>query len=166
MKHFNGESMIEVAVENYYKEISKDKGNELFSKLVEDGYNFFTGIPCSYLKSFLNELENEKQIIRGTIYKSILEPLDIKHIKPFNESQAVGIAAGAYLAGYKPVVYCQNSAIGYIMNPITSLLIPNKIDVLFIISERKDPPYEHKIMGEKGRDIMKLIGWEKVIWIV
>jgi phosphonopyruvate decarboxylase len=151
MKHFNGESMVEVRIEEFHKEICKSEGNLLLRELVEDGYNFFTGIPCSYLKSFLEELECQKDVI---------------HIKPFNESQAVGIATGAYLAGYKPVVYCQNSAIGYIINPITSLLIPNKIDVLFIISERKDPPYEHKIMGEKGRDIMKLIGWEKVIWVV
>ena len=80
-----------------------------FQTLIKDGYNFFTGVPDSGLKPFINEI-----IESG-----------VKHIIATNEGQAIGIAVGAELAGKKSCVYLQNSGLGNIINPITSILTIN-----------------------------------------
>ena len=73
-------------------------------QLLDDGYEFFTGVPDSGLKPFINE-------ILGS---------GVEHITATNEGQAIGIAVGAELAGKKSCVYLQNSGLGNIINPITS----------------------------------------------
>jgi phosphonopyruvate decarboxylase len=44
-----------------------------------------------------------------------------------SEGEAIAIAAGAWLAGRKTVVMCQNSGLGNCVNPITSLNYPFRI---------------------------------------
>ena len=90
----------------------------LFNQLKDDGYNFFTGVPDSALKPFQN---------------SILES-NFEHVIATNEGQAVGIAFGAEIAGKKSCVYLQNSGLGNIINPITSLCMPFKVEPLLIIA--------------------------------
>ena len=62
-------------------------------QLLDDGYEFFTGVPDSGLKSFIDEITES----------------DVQHITATNEGQAIGIAVGAELAGKKSCVYLQNS---------------------------------------------------------
>jgi phosphonopyruvate decarboxylase len=84
---------------------------DMFDDLVEQGYNFFTGVPDSGLKKFQNK---------------IIES-DFVHIPAVHESQAVAIAFGASLSGFKPCVYLQNSGLGNIINPLTSLCLPSNV---------------------------------------
>ena len=121
---------------------------KLFEKLVNDGYNFFTGVPDSGLKPFIN---------------NIIES-DFKHIIATNEGQAVGIAVGAELSGMKSCVYLQNSGLGNIINPITSLCIPHDVNPLLVIGHRHTLP-QHKVMGEVDEKIIKLINYKPYIII-
>ena len=114
----------------------------LFDQLKNDGYNFFTGVPDSALKPFQN---------------SILES-NFEHVIATNEGQAVGIAFGAEIAGKKSCVYLQNSGLGNIINPITSLCIPFKVEPLLIIGHRHTLE-QHKIMGETDEQLLQLIGY-------
>ncbi len=75
---------------------------DLLDKLSSEGYNFFTGVPDSGLRPFIDKL------VAG----------GIKHIIATNEGQAIGIAAGAELCGRKSCVYLQNSGLGNIINPL------------------------------------------------
>ena len=117
-----------------------------FQTLIKDGYNFFTGVPDSGLKPFINEI-----IESG-----------VKHVTATNEGQALGIAVGAELAGKKSCVYLQNSGLGNIINPATSLCIPHDIMPLLVIGHRHTLP-QHKIMGEVDDDLLKLIGYANYI---
>jgi len=119
---------------------------ELFPSLVKDGYNFFTGVPDSALKGFQDDIINSS----------------MDHIIATNEGQAIGIAAGAELSGRLSCVYLQNSGLGNIINPLTSLCIPHDIRPLLIIGHRHTLP-QHKIMGETDEDILKLIGYNNYI---
>ena len=83
--------------------------------LLEQGYDFFTGVPDSGLKPLIDE---------------ILLDSHIKHVTATNEGQAIGIAVGAELTGKKTCVYLQNSGLGNIINPITSLCIPHNVKPL------------------------------------
>ena len=117
-----------------------------FKSLLDEGYNFFTGVPDSGLKYFIND---------------IIES-DVKHIVATNEGQAIGIAVGAELVGKKSCVYLQNSGLGNIINPLTSLCIPHDICPLLVIGHRHTLP-QHKIMGEVDDDLLKLIGYANYI---
>jgi phosphonopyruvate decarboxylase len=117
-----------------------------FKSLLDDGYNFFTGVPDSGLKYFIND---------------IIES-DVKHIVATNEGQAIGIAVGAELVGKKSCVYLQNSGLGNIINPLTSLCMPHDICPLLVIGHRHTLP-QHKIMGEVDDDLLKLIGYANYI---
>ena len=118
----------------------------LFDQLKNNGYNFFTGVPDSALKPFQN---------------SILES-DFEHIIATNEGQAIGIAFGAEMAGKKSCVYLQNSGLGNIINPITSLCMPFKIEPLLVIGHRHTLE-QHKVMGETDEQLLQLIGYTNYI---
>lgn len=106
--------------------------------LKQHGYNFFTGVACSYLTELINLLEADP---------------DITYIAATNEGDAIATAAGAYLARQKPVVFMQNSGLGNAVNPITSLLSTFDIPLLMLITHRGDPEQsadqpQHQLMGQ------------------
>ena len=70
------------------RRVTTDSG--LLSQLVGEGYDFFTGVPDSGLRAFIADVGS-------------LPPE--QHVGATWEAEAVGIAAGAFLAGRKPCVY-------------------------------------------------------------
>ena len=122
--------------------------DDLFDNLVKEGYDFFVGVPDSALKKFQNDVINS----------------GLPHIIATHESQAVAIAFGATLTGKRACVYLQNSGLGNIINPLTSLCIPFGIEPLLVIGHRHTLP-QHKIMGEIDKDLMKLLSYENYLII-
>lgn len=120
--------------------------HNLFEKLIKEGYEFFTGVPDSGLKPFINDILNS----------------GVKHVTATNEGQAIGIAVGAELAGKKSCVYLQNSGLGNVINPITSLCIPHDVRPLLVIGHRHTLP-QHKVMGEIDIKLLDLIDYSPYI---
>lgn len=103
----------------------------------ERGYSFYTGVPCSFLTPLINRV--------------ISDPA-LAYVGAASEGEAVAVAAGAWLAGRRTVVMCQNSGLGNTVNPLTSLNHPFRIPTLLIVTWRgqpglKDEP-QHELMGE------------------
>lgn len=101
------------------------------------GFDFYTGVPCSFLTPLINRVISDRRL---------------DYIGAASEGEAVGIAAGAWLAGRRAVVMCQNSGLGNTVNPFTSLNYPFRIPTLLIVTWRgqpglKDEP-QHALMGE------------------
>ncbi len=117
---------------------------ELYRDYKAQGYEFIVGVPCSYLKGFLVELEKDA---------------GMPFIPATREDVALSIAAGAYMAGRKPLVYLQSSGLGHLVNPITSLLKPYDISIHLLISLRRHP-FEHFEMYRITRDLMKLLAYD------
>ena len=114
---------------------------KLFTALNDIGLNFYTGVPDSLLNDFCLHLVNNVP--------------DCQHIMAANEGNAIGIAAGYYMAtGKIPVVYMQNSGIGNATNPLLSLTHPcvYSIPLILLIGWRGDPAIkdhaQHKKQGE------------------
>lgn len=114
-------------------------------------YTFYTGVPCSFLKPLINY---------------VIQSPDVDYVTSTSEGEAVGIAAGAYLAGRKAVVMCQNSGLGNTINPLTSLCFPFRIPILLIVTLRgepglKDEP-QHELMGQITGELLETlhIQWE------
>ena len=111
------------------------------------GFDFYAGVPCSFLTPLLNRV--------------ISDP-SLSYIGATSEGEAIGIAAGAWLAGRSPVVMCQNSGLGNMVNPLTSLNWPFRIPVLLIVTWRgqpgvKDEP-QHARMGRIMHELLTLMG--------
>lgn len=111
--------------------------------LLQSGFNFFTGVPCSLVKSLIATLEERGGYIPET-----------------REDAAVGLAAGAYMAGKLPVVIMQNSGLGVSLNALASLSLMYHFPCLLLITWRgyqgKDAP-EHLIMGDISPKLLETL---------
>ena len=122
------------------------KTKDFCTMLKEQGFDFFTGVPCSILKGVINYLSEDP---------------DVPYVPATREDEALGIATGAYLAGKKPVVLMQNSGLGNSIGTLASLVLLYEIPLLLLISWRgyqgKDAP-EHLIMGKATVKLLEDIG--------
>ena len=57
-------------------------------------------------------------------------------LSPAREEEAVGIVAGAYMAGQRGIVLMQTSGFATLPNVIASMAVPYQIPLLMMISER------------------------------
>ena len=107
------------------------------------GFDFFTGVPCSLVKGVIATLEERGDYIAET-----------------REDAAIGLAAGAYMAGKQPVVIMQNSGLGVCLNALSSLSLIYTLPCLLLITWRgyqgKDAP-EHVIMGKILPDLLSTL---------
>lgn len=125
--------------------------DEFFKLLEKKKINFFTGVPDSVLKFFLEKVSQLKKE---------------NHIETFNEGSAVSLAIGYNLATKKiPCVYLQNSGLGNAINPLVSIAHPKiySIPLLLLIGWRGSPfinadEPQHNVKGKITRDILKLLG--------
>jgi phosphonopyruvate decarboxylase len=130
------------------KNIDKQYLNLFIDNIIQKKYNFFTGVPDSSLKELTK----------------IINQLSLPNIIATHESQAMGIAVGAEIAGKKSCVYLQNSGLGNLINPISSLCHPFEIFPLLIIGHRHTL-WQHKIMGEIDKNILNLIKYPNYVII-
>lgn len=111
------------------------------------GFDFYSGVPCSFLKSLINYAINECDYVMAA-----------------NEGDAVAIASGAKLGGKKSVVLMQNSGLTNATSPLTSLNYTFKLPVLGFVSLRgepglKDEP-QHELMGQITEKMLSLMNVE------
>uniref|UniRef100_UPI004048BD12 phosphonopyruvate decarboxylase n=1 Tax=Polynucleobacter sp. TaxID=2029855 RepID=UPI004048BD12 len=96
--------------------------------LEREGLDFYVGVPDSLLKNFCAYVEDNCD--------------QRHHIIAANEGNAIGIAAGYYMAvGKYAAVYLQNSGLGNAINPLVSIADKEvySIPMLLIIGWRGEP---------------------------
>lgn len=108
----------------------------LVRALLDTGHGPFTGVPCSFLGPVISFLEDKHPDLYSIVG---------------NEGEAVAFAAGARLAGRRPVVIMQNSGLGNAVNPLATLCHTLRLPVLLFVTWRGEPgrPDEpqHELMG-------------------
>jgi phosphonopyruvate decarboxylase len=117
-----------------------------FAALLEaQGYDFFTGVPCSMISSLIATLEAHPRL---------------PYVPAVREDVAVGLAAGAWLAGRRPMVLMQNSGLGTSLNALVSLSLMYRLPALLLVTWRghggRDAP-EHLLMGEISPSLLEMI---------
>ncbi|MEH7124729.1 phosphonopyruvate decarboxylase [Bacillus sp. JJ1773] len=123
--------------------------NKFGNELKRLGFDFYSGVPCSFLKSLINYSINE-----------------CEYIAAVNEGDAIAIASGAFLGGRKPVVLMQNSGLTNCISPLTSLNYPFQIPILGFVSLRGEPGLadepQHELMGQITTQLLELmqIKWQ------
>ena len=115
--------------------------------------DFFTGVPDSQLSSFADYVEK-----------------NCDNIIAANEGNALAIASGYNLStGNYPLVYLQNSGLGNIVNPVTSLTHSEvySIPVVYLIGWRGQPGVhdepQHIKQGAITLDLLDLLDIEHTV---
>ena len=113
------------------------------------GIGFYAGVPCSFLTPLIN--------------RTLSDP-SCRYVGAASEGEAVAIAAGAWLAGRRTAVMCQNSGLGNAVNPLTSLNTPFRIPTLLIVTWRGQPGLadepQHALMGRITQRLLEVMELE------
>ena len=121
-------------------------GSAFAGLLHEHGFAFAAGVPCSLIESLISTLEHDGRL---------------PYVPAVREDVAVGLAAGAWLAGKRPVILMQNSGLGTSMNALASMALMYGIPMLLVVTWRghqgKDAP-EHLLTGEITPRHLTLMG--------
>ena len=129
---------------------------ETYEALVGSGIDMFTGVPDSLLKNIC-------------AYITDTTPHE-RHIIAANEGNAVGIAAGHYLATGKPaLVYMQNSGLGNTVNPLLSLADEKvySIPMVLMIGWRGEPGvHDEPQHAKQGEVTLALLDAMQIPYII
>lgn len=128
------------------------KAEKFIEQIKELGIDTFAGVPDSTLS----------ELCQAVITCEAEGKLE--HHVPANEGAAIGIATGTFLATGKPAcVYMQNSGLGNIVNPVTSLAHEKVygIPMLLLVGWRGEPGVhdepQHVFMGEVTTNLLELL---------
>jgi sulfopyruvate decarboxylase alpha subunit len=107
-----------------------------------------TYIPDNVFASFIDDVQSDPYFTT---------------ICPAREEEAVGIVAGAWMAGVRGIVLMQTSGFATLPNVLASLVVPYQIPVLMMISERGtlgDHQLGQAIVCRTMRPVLQTLGIE------
>ena len=126
---------------------------EFVNYLKDINIDFFTGVPDSQLSSFADYVEE-----------------NCGNIIAANEGNALAIASGYNLStGNMPLVYLQNSGLGNIVNPVTSLTHSEvySIPIVYLVGWRGEPGVhdepQHIKQGAITLDLLNMLDIEYTV---
>ena len=102
------------------------------------------GKEMTWSDTFLRTLKENDVRLVSYVPDNVLTPLIEgvtcdNYFVPVNatrEDEAIGVLAGAYMAGLRGVVMMQTSGFALIANALASLVVPSQIPAIMVISER------------------------------
>jgi len=100
-------------------------------------------VPDNPLSHILRVLEQKYPDIRATLAT--------------REEEAVGIAAGLYLGGARPVLMMQSSGLGNTLNALGSLMVAYQIPAVLLISMRGDAGEWNSAQVPMGRAVVPIL---------
>lgn len=120
--------------------------SDFVDELVSGGIRYLTGVPCSFLTPLIN---------------ASIARQDTRYLIASSEGDALAIASGLWLGGESAAVMCQNSGLGNMVNPLTSLNDTFQIPTLLLVTWRgapgeKDEP-QHAQMGKITPGLLTLL---------
>ena len=120
-------------------------GRDLATLLTRQGFDLFTGVPCSLVEDVIAVLESGREA---------------PYIAAVREDAAIGLAAGAWLGGRRPCILMQNSGLGTSLNALASLSLMYGLPALVVVTwrghEGKDAP-EHILTGRITPSLLDLL---------
>ena len=122
--------------------------SEFLDLLDEIGCRHLSGVPCSYLSRVYERLDADERYT---------------YVPAANEGTAFALVAGMMLGGTESALLVQNSGLGNLVNPLTSLAMPYRLPVLTFMTMRGWPaadPEEpqHEVMGRVTVPLLAELG--------
>jgi len=125
-------------------------GEEFIAAAAAAGFAFWSGVPCSLV---------------GSLIDAATDHPDLTYVGATNEGEATALAVGAWLAGVHGGVITQNSGLGNIVNPLTSLAAPAAVPLLIVCGWRGAPGHadepQHALMGQITPALLTLLGVDR-----
>ncbi|GAA4655953.1 phosphonopyruvate decarboxylase [Streptomyces chumphonensis] len=120
---------------------------EFVDALEQRGFTASSGVPCSHFG--------------GPI--ALLGEHGKEYVPAANEGGALAVAAGFSLAGRASYIMLQNSGLGNLINPLTSLVMTYRLPVLTFVSMRgwpdpADDEPQHEVMGPLCHPLLDTLG--------
>lgn len=118
---------------------------EIVEQLINKGFNYIDYVPCSNLKGIINVLNQS--------YPKLVHSSN-------NEGESLSNAFAVTLSGKKAVVMLQNSGLGNLLNPYTSLIKIYNAQIFYIIGYRGadlNDEIQHEFMGKITESLLKLM---------
>ncbi|MEI6127123.1 MAG: sulfopyruvate decarboxylase subunit alpha [Pseudomonadota bacterium] len=116
----------------------------IVDSIQSSGIDIILSLPCNMLSGIFIEIAQR----------------NIVHIPVCREEEGVGIAAGAALAGKKPMLLMQNSGLGNSINTLASLTLLYKLPLFIMMSHRGGPGEQILAqipMGKASPELLKLL---------
>ena len=98
-------------------------------------------LPCTMLSGVLDEIDRQS----------------IMRIPVCREEEGVGIAAGAALAGRRPILVMQNSGLGNCINALASLTGIYRLPLFLLMSHRGGPGEQIAAQIPMGQAVFRLL---------
>jgi sulfopyruvate decarboxylase alpha subunit len=101
--------------------------------------------------------------VLAPLIKAVHDDSWFKAICPAREEEAAGIVAGAYMAGLRGITLMQTSGFATLPNVLASLVVPYRIPLLMLISERGtlgDHQLGQAIVCRTMRPVLETLGIE------
>jgi len=127
------------------------EAREFVDACLKREFTVWSGVPCPLLDPLIRSVEHSR---------------NLDYLAATSEREATAIAAGAFLGGRLGVVLCQNSGLGGVIDPVSSLAYPYRIPMLIIVtrrgSEELNDASEHEVMGRITGDLLlrARVDWE------
>ena len=102
-------------------------------------------------------------IVLSPLIQAVHDDPFFKVICPAREEEAVGIVAGAWMAGMRGITLMQTSGFATIPNALASMVVPYQIPLLMVISERGtlgDHQLGQAIVCRTMRPVLQTLGIE------
>ncbi len=94
---------------------------KIVDDLVANDISFVTTVPCKQLAGVIDEVEARPEI---------------RHIPANKEDEGMGLCAGAFMGGKRPMIIMQNTAIGVTVNTLVTLTQFYRMPLPMLISYR------------------------------
>ena len=94
---------------------------KIVDDLVANDISFVTTVPCKQLAGVIEEVENRDEIF---------------HIPSNKEDEGMGLCAGAFMGGKRPMIIMQNTALGVTLNTLATLIQFYRMPLPMLISYR------------------------------
>ncbi|MBQ1023936.1 phosphonopyruvate decarboxylase [Micromonospora sp. C95] len=122
--------------------------SEFLDLLEQIGCRHLSGVPCSFLSRLYERLDADERYT---------------YVPAANEGTAFALVAGMMLGGTESALLVQNSGLGNLVNPLTSLAMPYRLPVLTFMTMRGWPaadPEEpqHEVMGRATVPLLAELG--------
>ena len=121
---------------------------EFLDLLDEIGCRHLSGVPCSYLSRVYEQLATDQRFT---------------YVPSAHEGTAFALVTGMMLGGQGAALLVQNSGLGNLVNPLTSLAMPYKLPVLTFMTMRGWPSADpgepqHEVMGRATEPLLTGLG--------
>jgi len=121
---------------------------KFLNEIIKEGYTHLCVVPCSFVKSLINEAINNPKI---------------EYFPAASEAVACSVAAGLKISGKKPIVIVQSSGMTNMASCITSLLNPYNITFPILTSWRTysegDSEIQHKHLATHLPNLIEAYGY-------